>query len=152
MGDAMLVLVGPDSEGFRNQVELMVRQHALEDRVLLTGMLTGRDRIEALADATLFSLPSYHENFGMSVIEALAAGLPVIISDHVYLHQEVALARVGAVVPLNIDALAAELARWMADKELRAAAAARARTFVREKYDWRQIAGHWVGHYEGLGS
>ena len=145
--DAMLVLVGPDQNGFQTQLESMVREHKLEDRVLFAGMQRGVDRVAALADADLFSLPSEHENFGIAVVEALAAGLPVVISDQVYLHPDITAAQVGGVVPMNIDALARELDRWLSDDTLRKSAAERTRPFVWQRYDWHQIARRWQEHY-----
>ena len=148
--DAMLVIVGPDLQNFQATVESTIRQHNIVDRVIFTGMLRGPDRIAALADADLFALPSYHENFGISVIEALAAGVPVIISDEVNVCREIAAAQVGAVVPTKIEPLAIELKRWISDDALRAAAAARAKPFVQEHYNWANIARRWVDHYVAL--
>src|SRR5438874_9473595 len=80
--DAALVIIGPDSHsGYRKTVEEMIQQHGLGDRALLTGMLTGRDKLAALVDAYLLAHPSFHENFGLVVPEALACGCPVIVSD-----------------------------------------------------------------------
>src|SRR5699024_4186590 len=97
-----------------------------------------------------FVLPSYHENFGIAGVEALAAGKPVILSDQVHIHTEITQAGVGGVVPLDIDSLAAEMRRWMADDKLRQDAAARARPFVWATYDWDQIARRWAEHYPRL--
>jgi glycosyltransferase involved in cell wall biosynthesis len=52
------------------------------------------------------------------------------------------------VVPLDADALARELDRWLDDTALRTTAAERAPAFVRERYDWDSIAKRWVGHYQ----
>jgi glycosyltransferase involved in cell wall biosynthesis len=148
VGDAMLVIVGPDSEGYRATVEQTVRQHGLQDRVLFTGMLRGPERVAALADATLFALPSFHENFGVAIIEALAAGVPVIISDEVNIHREIAAAGVGGVVGTQVEPLAAELTRWLNDSALRGDAARKARPFIWQHYDWNRIARRWAAHYE----
>ena len=148
--DAMLVVVGPDSGGYRATVERMVREHGIQDHVLFTGMLRGPERVAALADATLLALPSFHENFGVAVIEALAAGVPVIISDEVNIHREIAAANVGAVVPTRVEPLAAELRRWLSDDALRAAAAERTRPFTRQAYDWQRIARRWAEHYRQI--
>lgn len=148
--DAMLVLVGPDSRGFQAQVQGMVAKHGLQDRVVFTGLLRGAERVAALAEATLFALPSFHENFGIAVAEALAAGTPVIISDQVCIHREISAAGVGGVVGLNVEALAHELSRWLSDSPLRQTAAARARAFVWQRYDWNRIAGQWARHYQRL--
>jgi glycosyltransferase involved in cell wall biosynthesis len=115
-------------------------------------MLKGADRIAALADADLFALPSFHENFGIAVIEALAAGIPVIISDEVGVCREIELAQVGAIVPTQVDPLAAEMKRWLTDDSLRQSAAARARPFVEERFDWVRIAQRWRERYAALAS
>jgi glycosyltransferase involved in cell wall biosynthesis len=85
--DAMLAVVGPDSRGFQRGVERQVAQLGLGSRVIFTGMLTGEEKLSALVDPDLFSLPSSHENFGLSIIEALASGTPVVISDQVNIHE-----------------------------------------------------------------
>jgi glycosyltransferase involved in cell wall biosynthesis len=149
--DAVVVVVGPDGgDGFKADVERAIVTNGVEDRVIFAGMLTGTDKVAALADADLFSLPSAHENFGISIVEALAAGTPVVISDQCGIHAEVTEAQVGAVVPLDAQRLAAELDRWLADPSLRAAAAERARPFVWRYYDWDQIARRWTGHYDAI--
>lgn len=148
--DAVLAIVGPDADGYADEVRAMAKQHGVVDRVLFTGMLRGRERVEAFVDSDLFALPSYQENFGVAVVEALAAGTPVVISDQVNIHREIAAAGVGGVVPTKVDALAQELGRWLGDEPRRHAAAERARPFVWQKYDWNEIARRWREHYRTL--
>jgi glycosyltransferase involved in cell wall biosynthesis len=149
--DAMLVVAGPDSEdNYRAKVEAMVQEHGVGDRVIFTGMLYGRERIEAMADAELFVLPSYQENFGVVVIEALACRTPVVISDQVNIHHEITAGEVGEVVQAQVEPLTAALDRWLGDDELRKQVAERARPFVWENYDWKQIGRRWVDHYSHL--
>lgn len=148
--NAVLIIAGPDENGYRAQVAKMVAQNGLDKRVIFTGMLQGADRIAAYADADLFVLPSYQENFGNVVIESLAAGTPVVISDQVNLHDEITKAAVGGVVPTDVAALSHELSRWINDAALRHRAAALARPFVRARYDWNQIGARWAEHYARL--
>ena len=122
----MLVIAGPDADGYRSRIERLVDLHKLSDRVIFTGMLYGRERLEVLADSDLFVLPSHQENFGIAVVEALAAGCPVLVSDHVNIHDQITAAGVGGVAKTRIDELAAELTLWMGNPDLRAAASARA--------------------------
>jgi glycosyltransferase involved in cell wall biosynthesis len=148
-GDARLVIVGPDF-GMREPSQKIARELGISDRVIFTGMLVGADRVAALADATVFSLPSYHENFGIAVVEALAAGVPVVVSDHVQLHPLVTSERVGGVVPLDVDALGGELNRWLGDETMRRDAGERARPLALERFDWDVIARNWGSHYERI--
>jgi glycosyltransferase involved in cell wall biosynthesis len=150
VGNAMLIVAGPAEADYLDSIRRIVRRHKLDDRVLFTGMLYGAERIAALADADLFVLPSHQENFGIAVIEALAAGTPVIVSDQVNIYQEIVDAGVGEAVPLDGAKLAAALSRWLGDSALREAASKRARPFVRARYDWHQIARRWVKHYARL--
>jgi glycosyltransferase involved in cell wall biosynthesis len=145
--DAMLVIAGPDAEGYGKLFKELIARHGVGDRVIFTGMLSGSDKLAALVDADLLSAPSYHEDFGLAVVEALACGTPVVVSDQVNIHPEIRSAEVGGVVPLDVDALARELDRWLDDENLRRGAAERAPAFVREHYDWNVIARHWVEHY-----
>jgi glycosyltransferase involved in cell wall biosynthesis len=144
------VIAGPDSDGYRAKVERMVENHHLGDRVVFTGMLYGKERIEALVDADLFVLPSYQENFGIAVVEALAAGCPVLVSDQVNIHEQITSAGVGGMAPARVNEFAAELTLWMGNPALRESAASRAVDFVRRHYDWRAIAQRWAERYERL--
>jgi glycosyltransferase involved in cell wall biosynthesis len=149
--DAMLAIVGPDSRNYLAQMRGEVQRLGLQDRVIFAGMMPGRSRIEALVDADLFALPSEHENFGIAVLEALAAGAPVIISDQVGICKEVTEAGVGEAVPLDADRLAAALDAWLADAPRRAEASQRARQLVFERFTWDQIARRWNDVYRELG-
>jgi len=149
--DALLVVAGPDYDSYGQRVRGWVSELLLQDRVIFTGMLHGAERIQALRDADLFVLPSHHENFGIVVAEAMAAGTPVVISREVNIWQEVVAAGAGAAVRSGDDQeLAAELRRWLADPAIRDAAGEKARAFARSHYDWNRIAKNWVDHYAAL--
>ena len=148
--DAVLVIAGPDYENYSATVKSLIDRHDVRDRVIFTGMLNGVRRIEALVDADLFVLPSHHENFGMVVAEAMAAGAPVVVSREVNIHSDVTESGGGAVVSGDVDELANEMARWLANPALRRDAGARGRAFALAKYNWDEIARHWVDHYARL--
>jgi glycosyltransferase involved in cell wall biosynthesis len=145
-----LVIAGPDRDGYESTVRALVGDHALQDRVLFTGMLKGRDRLEAYVDASLFALTSHQENFGITVIEAMACGCPVLISDQVNIHSEVTQSGGGEVVALDVQATSRGLERWMGDEGMRALAGAKGRTYVMESYGWESNAREWCKHYEAM--
>tara|TARA_B110000211_G_scaffold234720_1_gene305856 strand:+ start:981 stop:2141 length:1161 start_codon:yes stop_codon:yes gene_type:complete len=77
-----LLIVGPvDDEAYLNEILGVLGNKGLRDKVVLTGMLHGTKRLDAFAASRLFVLPSYTENFGIVICEALAAGLPVITTN-----------------------------------------------------------------------
>ncbi len=77
--DARLLIAGPD-EGMRATLDAQIAQFDLAGRVIFTGMLAGDDKLAALAAADLFALPAVGEGFSMAVLEAMACGLPVLLT------------------------------------------------------------------------
>lgn len=146
----VLALVGPEHPGYRATVEALIAQHGVGDRVIWTGMLQGVDKVQAYVDSDIFVLPSYQENFGIVVAEAMAAGLPVIISDKVNLDRDVLTAGAGAVVPTQVEPLATAIRDWLGDPGRRSAAGEAGRRYAFDRFSWDTIANRWAGHYAEL--
>jgi glycosyltransferase involved in cell wall biosynthesis len=87
--DLDLVMAGPDQYGWQRDLEDMVRSAGIADRVHWTGMIKGDAKWGAYRAAEAFVLPSHSENFGIVVAEALACGLPVLITKKVNIWREV---------------------------------------------------------------
>ncbi|MFU8828199.1 MAG: glycosyltransferase [Phycisphaerales bacterium] len=138
--DAVLALVGPSDENYLSSLKAQGEQLGVSDRLIFTGMLKGTERIEALADADLFTLPSYQENFGVAVIEAAGAGTPVLISDQVNICGEVEAAKVGRVVACETGVLGAALGEMLADRVSLRVTGERARAWARDHFSWSSIA------------
>jgi glycosyltransferase involved in cell wall biosynthesis len=81
--EAMLVLVGPDNEGYQSILEKQAYELGIHDRILFTGMLQGDPLKAAYARADAFALVSQKENFGYTAAEALACGIPVVLTHEV---------------------------------------------------------------------
>ncbi len=147
--DLHLVIAGPD-DGMEQAARGWAAAHGVADRVSFPGLLSGTAKLEAFRDASCFVLPSYSENFGIAVVEAMACGAPVLISDRVNIWREIAAAGAGRVVPPETDAVAAGMAAILADPEAAAAMGARARGFVAAHYDWAEIAVRLEAVYRAL--
>src|SRR5262249_26552332 len=117
-----------------------VERAGIAARTSFVGMLQGEDKLAAFADASLFVLPSYSENFGIAVIEAMACGLPVLISDRVNIWREVVADGAGLAAPPEATAFAQRLRDILgaAGQLVRMGQAGRAA--VARRYDWANIA------------
>jgi glycosyltransferase involved in cell wall biosynthesis len=77
--DWVLRIVGPDHRGYLHRVKAYASELSL-CQIEFAGPVVGAEKAKELAGADLFVLPTYSENFAVSVAEALAAGLPVIVT------------------------------------------------------------------------
>jgi glycosyltransferase involved in cell wall biosynthesis len=113
---------------------------------LLTGWIDGDIKLFALRNAGLLALPSYHENFGVSVIEALASGLPVLVSPTVNLASEIENAEAGWVAKVEVSAIeqALEVALSSADERRRRGHNG---LNLARKFDWSLISEDLVQLY-----
>ena len=110
-----LVMAGPDDRGHeRSRLEAMAARLGIDERVTWTGLLVCADKWSALRAAEVFALPSHQENFGVAVVEALALGLPVVVSDKVNIWREIERAGAGFAGSDTAEATAASLRRWLA--------------------------------------
>lgn len=147
--DLHLVIAGPD-DGMEAAARGWVAEHGIGARTSFAGLVSGAAKLAALRDAACFALPSYSENFGIAVVEAMACGLPVLISDKVNIWREIAGAEAGAVARTEIDDVVAKLDALLADPQAAAAMGARARAFVATHYDWAKIAERLEAVYRAL--
>jgi glycosyltransferase involved in cell wall biosynthesis len=108
-----LIMAGPDQIGWESDLRRQVARLNLTSRVVFTGMLQGAMKQGALASADAFVLPSHQENFGISVVEALAAGVPVLISNRINIWREIDGDRAGNVESDNVEGTTRLLQRWI---------------------------------------
>lgn len=146
--DAQLVIVGPENDDYGQTVRGWVREHGLEDAVHFVGPLRGADVVQAYVDADVFALPSYTENFGMTVAEAMACALPVVISDQVNIHAEVAKAGAGLVTRCDVGELTEALEALLHDSIRRRAMGEAGRRLVQDRYTWPAIIDALTREYE----
>jgi glycosyltransferase involved in cell wall biosynthesis len=145
--DLRLVLAGPDHEGYAAHVRSLAQDLGVAERVLFTGLITGDVKLAAFVDADLFVLPSYAENFGGAIIEALACGLPVVISDQVNIHRELSAEGAATVVTCSIDAVADGIESALADPGNRRRIAYLGPSVVRARYGWDEIVPMLIERY-----
>jgi len=148
--DIHLVIAGPDNDSFKSEVETMLTSAGVRNRTTFTGMLVGDDKLAALRDADLFALPSYTENFGIAVIEAMACGLPVVISDKVNIWREIKEGGGGEVEPLDPDRFAHRIIDMLADRDRLKSYGERGIETVSSLFNWPTIGERLETAYEAI--
>lgn len=136
-----LVIAGPD-DGM-----LPTIQPLLDARMVVTGYLNSTERLAALAAADLFCLPATGEGLSMAALEALAAGVPVILSRGCNL-PEAEEAGAGLLVEAQVTPLAMALQELLTNVERRTGMGAAGQALVRERFTWRAVAEQLEHVYE----
>lgn len=146
--DSVLLLAGPDYDGTGPRVERAMRKAGLSDRVVFTGTIRGPEKAAALAAADLFVLPSHSEGFSNAVMEALAAGVPVVVSERCYF-PEIAEQSAGFVTPVDERAVAEAVDALLSDADLRRTMGENARALAHE-YAWSGLAARMADSYRAV--
>jgi glycosyltransferase involved in cell wall biosynthesis len=107
-----LVFAGPDALSWQQKLAARADTLRISDRIVWTGMLRDTLKWSAFAAAEVFALPSHQENFGIAVAEALACGVPVLISREVNIWREIEAANAGLVAPDTLEGTTSLLTRW----------------------------------------
>jgi len=171
--DVHLLIVGNDEGGYVEKVKEWIKDYGLsyrgygikntlnqinqtnqidqtDTKVTFTGMLTGKDKLEAIAGSDIFVLPSYSENFGMSVIEAMACGVPVVVSDKVGISREIIYYNAGTVVKTNVDDVYNGIKNVFSSQDKTKEMALNAKKMVYNLYDINIIADRMIKFYEEI--
>ena len=133
--DASLLIVGPD-EGMLPTLRALADGHP---RIVFTGYLDGEARLGGLAAGDVFALPAIGEGQPMAALEAMAAGMPVVLSTDCNL-DEAETAGAGYVVETSAVAVAEKLSLLLGDAAQRDVMGQRARQLVMERYSWDGVA------------
>jgi glycosyltransferase involved in cell wall biosynthesis len=144
--DVHLVVAGPD-DGAQGDFQRRVTAAGIGSRVQVVGPLYGRDKLAALVDAACFCLPSRQEGFSVAITEALACGVPVVISEACHF-PEVAAAGAGVVVALEPSRIAEALELTLAHPAQAARMGAAGSALVRANYTWDAIAAKTLSAYQ----
>ena len=136
-GEVKLVIAGPD-HGYLPTLKKLIKELEIEEKVLFTGPLYERDKLEAYVDADVYVLPSIYETFPNTVLEACACGLPVVVTDRCGIADTIN-GQWGLVVPYDRNQLSNAILRILTDDKIRQQFGVKGKTLVREKFDWSKI-------------
>ncbi|HWN95583.1 MAG TPA: glycosyltransferase [Methylomirabilota bacterium] len=140
--DLHLVMAGPEQQN-RAEWRGLASDLRVGERITWTGMLDGDLKWGALRAAEVFALPSHQENFGIAVVEALACGVPALISREVNIWREIVESGAGFAEADTVEGTAQSLRHWLAmtppqQEQMRASAV---RCFA-ERFEINRAADH----------
>lgn len=145
-----LVIAGPSEGGFEEEIKSLTRKLGIEEDFDFPGVVSGQKKERCFSEAAVFILPTYSENFGIAVAEALARGIPVITTMGAP-WRELETHQCGWWVTPGVDGIAGALSAALATPgEILQCMGARGKALIEQKYSWDLIgqkalnAAEWV--------
>jgi glycosyltransferase involved in cell wall biosynthesis len=146
--DTHLVIAGPDTDGYATKVRGWLAEEGALEAATFTGMVLGERKGALLKRADLFVLPSYTENFGIAVVEAMVAGLPLVISNRVNIWREIVAADAGLVVKPDAQEVARAVMTLFENPSFAKDMGVRGRCLAHEKFSWQAAGDRLVRLYQ----
>lgn len=141
--DSRLVLAGAGEGGFENLLQKQVDELGLTQSVIFPGLITGLRKEAMLNDADMFVLPSRSEGLSIAMLEAMGAGLPVVVTDRVGLWRTIESERCGLVSQYAVEELTSCLIE-MATSSEREEIGRRGERLVKNHYGWPVVVKDFV--------
>lgn len=150
--DFHLVLAGsnPQAPDYELKIRAEIEASPLASRTTMPGFVREPLKSALLTQANLFVLPSYYENFGIAVAEAMAAGTAVCISRGVYIWEDVENADAGWVCHQDLADLIRVIAEAVANPDVCRERGLRGREYAQKHYRWPAIAQRTINAYEEI--
>ncbi|MEG4324074.1 hormogonium polysaccharide biosynthesis glycosyltransferase HpsP [Microcoleus sp. herbarium5] len=140
----------PQDADYETQIKVQIHNSSLAKYTTITGFVSGDLKVELLTKADLFVLPSYYENFGIAVAEAMAAGVPVVISDRIHIAEDIQQAEAGWVEPLEVEAIANSIKSALLNPQERQRRGLNGKEYARKHYNWDAIAQQTIDAYQEI--
>ena len=145
-----LILAGSGEADYLAYLKNLVSQLGLTEQTTFPGFVAGLDKDLLLQGSDIFVLPSFSENFAIAVAEALAAGLPVIITPDIQISPEIAQAKAGLVVPGEEKPIGDAIASLLSSPQQRQILGENGKSLANRRYCWNAIASHLSGVYSSI--
>jgi glycosyltransferase involved in cell wall biosynthesis len=136
--DCRLVIIGND-DGYLRELQRLINRFKISDTVLFPGVLYGKEKCEVFADTDVFVYPSPTEGFSIAILEAAAAGLPLVITKGCKF-PEIAAYHAGMEVDANPHSLCSALKKLISDQSLRKRMGSNAKRLIKKKYSIESMA------------
>ncbi|MEQ9485419.1 glycosyltransferase [Coleofasciculus sp. F4-SAH-05] len=144
------VLAGSGSSEYEAKIDALLIAAGIDKCTYRSGFATGEMKDLLLQGSDLFALTSHSENFGVVVLEALAVGLPVLLTPGVALASMVKQHQLGYVAELDVAAIASAIKHWLNHRQEAKAIGNRARQLILKQYTWDGIALNLIEVYTAI--
>jgi glycosyltransferase involved in cell wall biosynthesis len=148
--DLTLIIAGNDESGYRKTLEKIAEDNQVSARIRFVGIVSDEHKWALYEHATMFVLPSYSENFGNVVAEAMAMGCPVVVTPEVGLASLVRESGSGVVVDGAPKILAEAISALLQDPNRRELMGERGRLTARQHLSWESVASRMESVYEEI--
>ena len=132
-----LAIVGEDY-GFKQELEQLISEFNLKDRIIFPGVLIDDAKKEVLVDCDLFVIPSRYESFGVSTLEAMACEKPIVMTKNNHIHNWIE-GNAGLTCEFNENQLAECIEKLLNNEELSKRFGKTGKKLINEKYNWDKI-------------
>lgn len=146
----ILAGTNPQDPSYEASIRTQLENSALHPHTTITGFVTGASKSALLQASDIFVLPSYYENFGIAVAEAMVAGKPVVISDSVHIWHDIYNSQSGWVSKTEVDSLTNSLTEALQNPEECRKRGVNARNYALHNYSWDAIGRQMVEIYKQL--
>jgi glycosyltransferase involved in cell wall biosynthesis len=145
-----LIIAGNDEESYQVELERLADEVGVAERIRFVGMVEREAKWGLFRRAELFILPSYSENFGIAVLEAMSVACPVVVTPEIGLAEAVAESGAGLVIAGDPVSLGAAIAELLNDTARRRAMGERGRQLASSSYCWSGLARQMVAGYKSI--
>ncbi len=146
----ILAGANPQDPNYEAQIQQQIQQSPLAKYTTITGFVTGEKKAALLQNADLFVLPSYYENFGIAVAEAMVTGVPVVISTGVQIWPAVQQAEAGWVGKCEVGEMTHLIQTALQNATERSRRGGNAQAYALKHYSWSAIATQMIQAYKAV--
>jgi len=145
-----LIIAGDGDDTYKQILNQYLEKSNLAERTHLVGFVEGEKKALLLQGSDLFALTSHSENFGIVVLEALSAGLPILLTPGVALAQTIKKYQLGYVADLDSNRIAEVIQQFLKNPQQGKEMGKRGKAFVQQNYSWDQIALKMISTYQEI--
>lgn len=147
--DFHLIVTGSGEPEYETELKNLAVSLGIINQTTFTGFITGQEKDLILQGSDIFALPSFSENFGIAIAEAMVVGLPVVITPGIQISPDVANAQAGLVVD-GLEPVAQAIAELLKSPNLRRQLGENGKKLVKQKYSWEVITQNLASVYSAV--